>query len=290
MTLNCKTPLCRRRVRQGPISRYVLLFVSLLGFAIVDAAGAHDYWLRPERFLVSPGETTAVRLYVGDHLQMESERPFQAAMTARFQLVGVDDFRLDLAANAKDEQLPVATLAPPRAGTYLIAMERDWSYIEIEAPKFNDYLKHEGLESILELRRKTGEFDDVGRERYRRYLKALIQAGSETDATYALPLGHRLEILPQSNPSLSKVGDRLQVLVRFDGQPLAGAQVAALQRRGDQTHEQHLVTDAAGKLECQLDGAGMWLIRLVHMRRVNDDPKVDWESFWAAYSFALPAE
>ena len=47
-------------------------------------------------------------------------------------------------------------------------------------------------------------------------------------------------------------------------------------------------TFKAGQVTIKLNQTGPWLLRLVHMRRCVGDAKVDWESFWSAYSFALP--
>ncbi len=255
-------------------------------FATTQPGHAHDYWLQPQRFFLSTGETTAVRLFVGDHFSSETERPYQAKKTVDFQVVSQNEAR-DLKANAKDGEKPVCTIAPERAGSHLIVMERDWSHIEIEAAKFNKYLKHEGLTAILEMRRKAGEDKVVGRERYRRYLKALVQVADKSDQTYARKIGHRLEILPRTNPYTSSKGDRMAVSVLFEGKPLRGAQVAAYNRSGDDTQTQEARTDDQGRVQFLLDRSGNWLIRLVHMQRCENVRGFEWESFWAAYSFQL---
>ena len=260
------------------------VIVGLVLFATTQPSGAHDYWLQPQQFLLSTGEATAVQLLVGDHFISEVERPFQAKMTVDFQLVSWDSTR-DLKVTAKDGQRPVCTIAPEQVGSHLVVMERDWSHIEIEAAKFNNYLQHEGLTTILEMRRKAGEDQAAGRERYRRYLKSLVQVGEESDQTHTRRLGHRLEILLHTNPYTAQRGDRIDVSVLFEGRPLRGAQVAAYTRTGDDTKTQEARTDDHGRVQFVLDRSGLWLIRLVHMQRCDSDGECDWESFWAAYSF-----
>jgi len=44
-------------------------------------------------------------------------------------------------------------------------------------------------------------------------------------------IGHRLKIVPQADPFSLKAGEKLPVLVLFDGKPLAGEEVEA----GDET-------------------------------------------------------
>jgi uncharacterized GH25 family protein len=261
---------------------------AVFGMCVVLAstlsASGHDYWLQPQQFFLSKGKTTRVHLFVGDHFVSEAERPFQLKKTVKFQLISQKEVT-DLRIAAKDGKKPVATITPKHIGSHLVVMERDWSHIEIEAAKFNKYLEHEGLSKILKLRRSTGEAKTAGRERYRRYLKALIQVGDESDETYKRKIGHRLEILPLTNPSESNKSDRIAVSVLFDGKPLRGAMVAVYNRNGDDTKTQESRTDDNGQIQFLLDRPGIWLVRLVHMQRCKNVDKYDWESFWAAYSF-----
>jgi hypothetical protein len=46
-------------------------------------------------------------------------------------------------------------------------------------------------------------------------------------------------------------------------------------------------TDTTGRASIPMTMAGQWLVRAVHMLRVEGDPKADWESFWASLNFEL---
>jgi uncharacterized GH25 family protein len=246
-------------------------------------AQAHDYWMQPDSFSLESGESTMVHLFVGDHFVSESERPYQAKMTVKFQLIGHGS-KADLARTAKDGERPAGRIQAKRAGGHLVAMERDWAHIEIEAAKFNSYLEHEGLGRIVKVRKDAGEDKTAGRERYRRYLKALVQVDSKRDEVFKRKLGHRLEIVPQTDPSASST-KQVTVSILFDGKPLADAMVAALNRKGEDVKTKELRTDKNGQVRFQLNRSGVWLIRLVHMQRCKHRDDIDWESFWAAYSF-----
>ena len=263
-----------------------LAVATLVVLATTPPGHAHDYWLQPQRFFLSDGEMTAVQLLVGDHFISESERPLQVKKTVAFQVVSKQQV-VDLLSLGKDGETPVCSIAPRGAGNHLIVMERDWSHIELDAAKFNKYLEHEGLTAILKMRRDAAEDGAVGRERYRRYLKSLVQVEGEFDATYSRKIGHRLEILPRVNPCAANIGDRMTVSILFEGKPLRGVQVAAYSRNGGDTKTQQQRTDDKGQVEFMLDRSGLWLIRLVHMRRCENVRGFDWESFWAAYSFQL---
>ena len=264
------------------IPRFILVTSA---FAL--PALAHDYWLEPDTFTPTLGARVSVRLFVGDHFASEKERAFQRKRTVQFQWLAAGMAR-DLLAQGREDAKPFAQISPKRVGQHLLILQRDWAHIELEAEKFNNYLEHEGLERILKLRREAGEDKSAGKERYRRYLKSLLKVGGQDDETWRRRMGHRLEIVPLTNPYGHKPGDHLKVLVLFEGKPLTGSQLEAYHRGSKKVTTQTLTTDKAGQVTIKLNQTGPWLLRLVHMRRCVEDAKVDWESFWSAYSFALP--
>lgn len=261
--------------------------VPLLAFAILLSADAfaHEYWFEPGTFFPAPNERTAVHLYVGDGLSKDrEERPFQLAKTEAFRLFSSSEVR-DLKGVLADGALPAYTFSADRAGNYLLAMERSWSYIKLEPKEFEDYLREDGMEYVVAERRRLGESDKAGRERYTRFIKSLIQVGGARDDTFKKSVGARLEITPLENPYSKKVGDRLGFRVTFDGEPLAGKTVFA-DNRGGAT--QKLATGRDGKFAVKIDRGGLWLVRLVFMRRcASGCGEADWESFWGAFSFGV---
>jgi uncharacterized GH25 family protein len=262
----------------------VLLTLSLLLLGTPGAIG-HDYWLMPESFVPVIGKPFVVHLHVGDAFVSEAERPFQKKPTVRFQLFSTHEV-VDLTAHARDEAKPVARITCKRGGTHLLALERAPQLIKLEAEKFTKYLKEEGLDAIVAQRRKLGEDTMPGRERYRRYLKSLVQAGGKSDDTWKRVLGQRLEIVPLANSAEVRAGAAVSFRVLFDGKPLSGARVFAYRRAGGKTITQTARTSATGLVRFKLDEKGPWLVRLVHMRRATGDREADWESFWAALTFS----
>lgn len=260
---------------------FALIFLFLLSANIF----AHEYWFEPEKFILAPNEKTAVHLYVGDGLVKDrEERAFQLAKTPTFNLFSADKI-LDLKTSLKDDALPIYNFSAARAGNYLLAMERNWSYIKIEPQKFEDYLREDGMDYIIGEREKLGEHQKEGRERYSRFIKSLLQVGDRRDMTFKKNLGLKLEIIPLENPYLKKVGDKLKFQVLFDGKPLAGKIVFA-DNRGGAT--QKMTTGKNGEITMTIDQSGLWLVRLVFMRRCRQDcAQADWESFWSAFSFGV---
>lgn len=265
-------------------SARALLNATVAVVLIVVPALSHDYWFEPEQFFVSVGNTVGVHLFVGEGLKADEERVLQMEKTPRFQVFSSEETQ-DLKAIAKDGQMPVAQVTFKTAGNYLIAMERNWSAITLDAKKFTEYLRDEGLDSIVAQRDQSGEANKEARERYSRYLKSLVQAGSRQDETYRREAGFTLEIIPQTNPYRLQAGDELKVKVLFEGKPLPNAKIFADNREAGNTRTQGAKTASNGTAVFNIDRPGLWLLRLVHMRRCENQAEADWESFWAAYTF-----
>ncbi|MEK6303033.1 MAG: DUF4198 domain-containing protein [Acidobacteriota bacterium] len=261
-----------------------LLLTPAAVIALAIPVLSHDYWFEPEKLFVSVGDAVAVHLFVGEALKSDEERALQKDKTPSFRMFSVGEAR-DLKAIGADGQTPAAKVTFESPGNYLIAMERNWSSIKLDAKKFTEYLREEGLDSIVALREQSGESEKEARERYSRYLKSLLQVGTRHDETYKRELGFTLEIIPQTNPYELQVGDALKVKVLFEGKALPNAKVFADNREGGSTRTQQARTTADGIAALKLDRAGFWLVRIVHMRRCANLAEADWESFWAAYSF-----
>ncbi len=259
--------------------------VFVLAFLLSANVFAHEYWFEPETFFPGRGEKTVVHLYVGDGLIKDrEERPFQLSKTTMFQVFSTGN-SLDLKTSLVDEAMPIYNFSAANAGNYLLAMERNWSYIKLEPQKFEDYLREDGIEYIIAEREKLGERQKEGRERYSRFIKSLLQVGDKRDETYKKSLGLTLEITPLENPYDKKVGDKLKFQITFDGKPLAERAVFADNRNSP---TQKMTTDKKGQITMKIDRSGLWLVRLVTMRRFAADcGEDDWESFWSAITFGV---
>ena len=267
------------------VSAYKLLTVLSLIVVLTADALAHEYWIEPAKFSIAKGEKTQVKLLLGDGLVKDvEERPFQADKTTVFSVFSRRQ-TLDLRSRLADGATPLYEFTGAEMGNYLFAMERTWSYITIEPDQFDAYLREDGMEYIIAEREKLGESKRPGRERYARFLKSLLQVGRKGDDTYKKRTGLTVELIPQANPYSKKVGDLISFQALLDNKPLAGYTVFADNR---QTGKKKLLTDKNGKFTFKLDAPGLWLTRLVFMRRCKVDcGDADWESFWASFSFVI---
>lgn len=263
--------------------KYKLLPILLISFVLNTFA--HEYWFEPEKFILSPNEKTAIHLYVGDGLIKDREEtPYQQKKTFKFQLFSQDETK-DLITSITDGATPIFNFSAEKSGNYLLAMERNWSYIELGAKEFEDYLQEDGMEYIIAERKKSGDSRKPGKERYSRFIKSLLQVGDKYDSTYKKKLGMKLEIIPLENPYRKKIGEDITFRVLFNGKPLANKTVFASNRNNS---KQKIKTDKSGKFSFSLNREGLWLVHLVYMQRCYKDcNKADWESFWGAFSFGI---
>lgn len=264
-----------------------ILFTVAALIAMNASAFAHEYWFECDNFFPRVNESTNLRLFVGEALKKEEERPFQAAKTDSFQMFSGSEV-FDVRSLAEDSKTPVLKFASDHSGTFLLSMERNWSYIKLDAAKFEDYLREDGMEYIVAERKRLGESAKEGRERYSRYIKTLIQVGDSRTGSAKTRVGSKLEIVPLENPYSKKAGDNLKLQVYFAGAPMPNKVVFADNRDGDKFSTQKFTTDANGRFTVKLTNTGVWLIRLVHMQRcVRNCGEADWESFWAALSYGM---
>jgi uncharacterized GH25 family protein len=272
-----------RRTRNWPA--VVALLTTLVVVAFAGRALAHDYWILPAEFTLAEGRDIDVALFVGDHFVTEQERPFERARFSRLAHV-TERGTVNLLDAASEGARPMLRLEAREDGGHLVVVDRPATHIELEPSKFEEYLTHEGLDSIVEARARLGETSKPGLESYSRCLKSLIQVGDARDETFGTVIGQTLEIVPGSNPAFAKPGSVLPVTVHFRGAPLVGAKLTAFSLVGSDVRETSYTTDESGLVSVAIDREGVWLIRLVHMVRCEACEGADWESFWASYSFA----
>jgi uncharacterized GH25 family protein len=267
-----------------------LKFFTVLAMLCVFAVNvkAHDYWLEADNFFPAPNSEVTVKMWLGGWLAVEEERPFQPKRTPFLQLFAANGATDLLKTGDEEDKMPFAKFKVGAAGNYLLAQERTPSFLTLEADKFHDYLREEGLEKIIAEREKRGETQEFGRERYSRYIKTLLQVGGKNDAIFGKNVGLKFEIVPLDNPYKKKIGEQIRFRVLFNGKQLEGVELAALNRYNNQVFQQKMRTDAKGEAVFKLDRNGFWLVRGVEMRRCEKDcNEIDWESFWAAFSFGI---
>ena len=267
----------------------------LLAWLAPPTASAHEFWLCPSTYRAVPGDTIAVSAYVGSGFRGEL-KPYASPRVVRFRLVGPKT--LDLTPAVVNGELRWAFFIVPDDGGELLAYESNFTFLELAAPRFETYLRSEGLDDVLAARARLGAPAGPGRERYARCAKTWI-AGRQASRALS-PIGLTLEIVPLADPG---AGPRLPVQVLYRGRPLAHALVRAWNRelaRGDRPVDPaardsvapagEVRTDAEGKATLAVDRPGEWLLNTVHMIPSEDPAQADWQSWWASFAFARQAK
>ena len=182
-------------------------------------------------------------------------------------------------------------LSCPRSakdGIWVVGFRSKQRSIEVDAVKFEAYIREEGLDDVVKARGDAKATDKPGREVYSRCAKTLLKVGNGGKDGHDVVLGLRLEIVPETNPYLVTAGDPLTFRVLFDKTSLAKGLVTA-RCRTEPTHTVSARTDDAGRVTLKLDRAGEWLVKCTHMMKAPEETGMDWESVWASVTFDLDA-
>lgn len=272
-------------------------FISVLTLVLLASAGsiiAHDFWLVPEFFNVPSG----LRLHVYANNGSEFPESLNAVAPERIsyaKLVGKDKI-VDITKLSTVENSLVLDVKPPADGQWYVGVEIKPNSIDLTAEEFNEYLAHDGLPDILELRKKRGELEKPATELYQKSAKALIQSGAGGEKSWDKVLGHVLEFVPMSDPADVKPGGTLKLKLLFKGKPLsnavASAGFAGAHKHTDEAGEEHshadqYRTDSSGVLNVKITDTGKWYIRTTHMVEEKENDEYDYHSFWATLTFEI---
>jgi uncharacterized GH25 family protein len=260
---------------------------AALAAALVLAAlpaAAHDFWIEPSAFQPPVGSTLGVRLVVGQRFRGDV-LPRNPALIARFDFV-TDQGSVPVGGRAADD--PAGTVKIEQPGLGLIAYRSLESPLSLEADRFDEYLKEEGLEAVIAARAKQGDSRKPSKELFSRAAKSLVRAGGSGDSGFDRVLGLTLEIIPEKNPYVMAGGGDLPVRLLFEGKPLSGALIAALPYDAPEK-KLSARSDRDGRVTLKLPSGGVWLVKAVQMTPVAGDPNADWRSVWASLTFEVPA-
>jgi hypothetical protein len=264
----------------------------LLGLGLTAAASAHHLWLVGEPHMTGPPSVFRIEARTGNEFP-ETEVAVSPERIERSQVIGpggpVSDVRWEA---LSDRSVAEVRLEAP--GAYWVTMELRPRWIALSAQEFNEYLAHEGLTAILELRRRLGILDRAAHELYAKFAKALIVVRPAADApepaaetVVTKPVGLKIEIVPQTVPRL---GEDLPVQVLFEGRPVGPLQVfAGAEGAGPATA---FATDAQGRTRIPLNRPGRWNIRTIYMIHLKEPLRwegrtVEWVSYWATLTMEV---
>ena len=262
--------------------------VTALCFALsVQPVFAHEFWISPDRYQISPGEQVATSFRVGENLKGAAFSYIERNAT-RFDLVR-GDVVVPVAARSGDN--PAFEGALEDEGLWIVVHETgDSTLTYSEAAKFEAFVAHKAFADTLAAHAARGLPEAGFKESYRRFAKALIAVGD--GAGQDRPVGLRTEIVALANPYTDDLGAGLPVPVLFENEPRAKAQVELFAKDpgGVVTVTLHQ-TDEDGIARLPVLPGTEYLVDAVKMVALdNDDPEAGpvWKSLWAALTFKTP--
>jgi uncharacterized GH25 family protein len=272
----------RRLVPVGRTTRAVTVLV-VLGALLASPALSHDFWIEPSSFHPAAGSELAVSLRVGEHFRGEPV-PRADPLIIKFVLSSAAGETPIGGFPGTDPAGLVRIFTP---GLSLIGYRSRRSPITLEPEKFEKYLADEGLDHVLETRKKRGEQGKPGSEVYSRCAKSLVAVNGTGESGFDRVLGLTLEIVAESNPVKLRAGGTMRVRILYEGKPLAGALVKAIALE-DPDNTLSARSGKDGRVSLRLARKGVWLVKAVHMVPAPEETGADWESLWASLTFELP--
>jgi uncharacterized GH25 family protein len=171
-------------------------------------------------------------------------------------------------------------------GTYLLALQSNADYIEMEAKEFNAHLKEDGLDNVLDERKKLNQVEKPSTEFYTRYAKLLVQVGEKKDDTFIKKIGLRYEIVPEQNPYTLKTGDYLSCKVFYEGKPAPHTLVKVWSKIKDTTFLQNIYTENDGSIRFPISTSGEWMVSSVKMIK-SEKEGAEYQSLWTSLVFGI---
>jgi uncharacterized GH25 family protein len=273
---------------------------SVLCATLIVAAGsglaAHDFWLEPSTFAPGVDEAVRIHLRIGERFAGESLAR-NGSLIEKFVIVGPSGER---PVPGRDGMDPAGLVRLDAPGIWFVGYRSRPSAVELTPEKFEQYLREEGLEHIIQERVARKETLLPVRERFSRSVKSLLRYGGDQAVQgYDRALGMTLEFVLDADPAVAS-GGRVPVRLLRDGRPLPGALVVAYRRdssatvpgsasQGKANESQEALrarTDKDGRILLPVS-SGVWLLKSVYMERAAAGSGADWESVWSALTFMV---
>ena len=244
---------------------------------------AHEFWLQPQQYIFSRGEEINIRFKVGEGFAGDNWSGNQEKVNELKLYYNdiTDDLKHGLGKDIGDS-LQISIFEETTA---MITFNNVNSFIELEAPKFNEYLLEDGLNSAIDYRKQNNETDSAGREFYQRSVKTIVQVGSKKTDIYKKQTTLPVDIIPLSHPYELTNNQILKVKILYKGQPLANTKIRTWHNLLGTVTDSSFMSNADGEISFPVETNGEWMVSCVHMIRITDNPKAQWQSYWGSVTW-----
>lgn len=249
---------------------------------------AHEVWIEPDSYVLHKGKPIIASLKNGQNFAGIELGWFDGTI-ARFDLV-TGGKSTPIEGRAGD--IPAIQNLPAPPGLAILAFLSKPSTVTYDTwDKFQAFIDHKDLGDIRTAHTARGLPDTPLKEVYTRHAKALIGIGHAKGTDQ--PLGLETELIALANPYRDDMSAGLPVLLLYQNSPRVNAQIELFDRAPDGTVTVSLHrTDMAGKATLPVTPGHSYLVDAVLLRvpaaGIADRYRAQWESLWAALTFAVP--
>ena len=264
------------------MKRLKLVIQTLACGAVAAPAFAHDTWLIPDRFNITPESVVTLDLTSGmEFPKMEVGPKPERVESAKCRLAKRTLDITDKSAGPNSLRFKVEL---PESGVATFWVRLPPRSLELKPEEVKEYLDE--VDAPEELRKQwAGMKEKRWRESYTKHPKTFVRVGdSQSDPSWKEPVGMFLEIVPEKDPTVLRAGDDFSVRVLKDGAPFADFALNAVSA-GEKKGETRK-TDAAGRVTFRLSKAGHWLFRGTDIRKSNR-AETDYESDFATLTLEV---
>ncbi len=290
MTTTTRVPrLNVRRFMRGACFAGAFVLLSALSLF------AHDFWIVPNAFVITPGGTIEIRGQTGTKFPT-SVSAVAPERVAEARLVGASDDERISDLSVKDSSL-ILRHKPSTPGQRIVAVALVARSSRTTPANLKRYIALEGNRELAERYEREGAYpkSDSLTQRAAKYAKTIVEIGRGGPRAFSKTVGHALEFVPVNDPSALRAGDSLAVRLLFRGQPVAGAHLHAgtaappnaMQDGGAAEQDLSVVTGADGVAKIPLARAGLWNVRTLHAAPMVGS--AEWEVAFATLVFEVNA-
>ncbi len=251
---------------------------------------AHEFWLQPQKFFYSIREVARIRFLAGEGFAGENWAGNKDRIQQLLHYVPSGDI-VNVADKISGNKGDSLQLPLQDEGTHMVTFNSNNSFISLDAEKFNNYLKEEGLDNAILYRKQNNEADKKSTEHYQRSIKTLLQVSYRLTDACIRPTNLPLDIIPEQNPYAVTVGSRESLLkvrfkVLFNKEPLNNALIKVWYHLPGkkETQMDTLRTNKRGWVTADRH-PGPYLLTCVYMEHTPYDKEAEWQSYWSSLSF-----
>lgn len=139
---------------------------------LLSVAFGHEFWLEPTQFFARVGESIRVQILVGENFTGERSegKKNQPTQFRHYVATGSEDLSpTHLGDLYGDVTVPLNT-----PGTHLISFANTPKFLAMKPDSFLLYLEEDGLDNVIEARKKQGATNKSSRELYERCIKTAV--------------------------------------------------------------------------------------------------------------------